>query len=132
MTRAGDGLLQRIQIVLVDMPRMLRDMIEEAVAAQPDMRVVEVVPERSALLEATRRTRPEFVIFGVDDGDEDDFPPGCLEVLEEQPRTRILGIQATAGVAYLYELRPERTRIGEVAPEDVVAAIRSAAAQRSG
>jgi DNA-binding NarL/FixJ family response regulator len=131
MTRAGDGLLQRIQIVLVDMPRMLRDMIEEAVAAQPDMRVVETVPERSALLEATRRTRPEFVIFGIDD-DEDDFPPGCLEVLEEQPRTRILGIQAAAGLAYLYELRPERTRIGEVAPEDVVAAIRSAAAQRSG
>jgi DNA-binding NarL/FixJ family response regulator len=123
--------LERIQILLVDMPLMLREMIEQAVAAQPDMNVVAAVAAASALVSAARETKPEFVIFGLEDG-EDDFPADCLEVLEEHPRTKALGIRAAAGLAYLYELRPERTAIGEVSPDDIVTTIRTVARQQVG
>jgi DNA-binding NarL/FixJ family response regulator len=124
-----DGRLERIQILLVDMPRMVQEMIEQAVAAQPDMHVVATVREPEDLVPAARATRPEFVIFGVPADEEDVFPAACTALLTEQPTTKVLGIAAVAGNAYLYELRPERTPIGAVAPEDIVSAIRKAAAE---
>lgn len=104
-------------------------MIEQAVVAQPDMRVVATVREPEGLVSAARETRPEFVIFGLPAGEEEGFPAACAELLAEQPRTKVLGIAAAAGNAYLYELRPERTPIGAVAPQDIVSAIRTAAAE---
>ena len=121
--------MERIQIILVDMPLLLRELIEEAVAAQPDMHLVGMVPDADALVDATRETRPDFVLFGIAAADEDRFPDASLRLLDASPRTRGLGIEPTAGNAYLYELRPERTVIGEVAPADVVQAIRAAAAR---
>ncbi|MDX6477113.1 MAG: hypothetical protein QOH95_2624 [Gaiellaceae bacterium] len=108
---------------------MVQQMIEQAVVAQPDMHVVATVCEAGGLVEAARATRPDFVIFGVPVEEENGFPAVCAELLEEQPRTKALGIAVVAGNAYLYELRPERTEIGEVAPEDIVSAIRTAAAE---
>jgi DNA-binding NarL/FixJ family response regulator len=121
--------LERIQILLVDMPRMVEQMIEQAVVAQPDMHVVATVPEPESLVDAARATRPDFVIFGLPVDEEDGFPAVCVELLTEQPRTKVLGIAVVAGHAYLYELRPERTPIGAVAPEDIVSAIRTAATE---
>lgn len=121
--------LERIQILLVDMPRMLQQIIEQALVAQPDMHVVATVDEADGLVAAARATRPEFVIFGLPVEEEQGFPAACIELLAEQPRTKVLGIEAVAGNAYLYELRPERTPIGAVAPEDIVSAIRTAAAE---
>jgi DNA-binding NarL/FixJ family response regulator len=122
--------LQRLQILLVDMPLMLRELIEEAVAAQPDMNVVAAIPDAGSLLTATREKQPDFVLFGVNQEDAKGFPAACLALLGESPRTQALGIEAIEGHAYLYELRPQRTALGEVGPEDLVTAIRKAAAQR--
>jgi chemotaxis response regulator CheB len=121
--------LERIQILLVDMPLLLRELIEEAVAAQPDMNVVATVPEPDALVEATREARPDFVLFGVTPEEAVSFPKACVALLDENPRARALGIEHVEGQAILYELRPGRTEIGEVAPEDIVAVIREAAAR---
>lgn len=109
------------------MPLLLRELIEDALAAQPDMHVVATVPDAGALVAATRETRPDFVLFGVTRDEARGFPAACVELLAESPRTHALGIEAVEGHAFLYELRPERTAIGEVGPEDLVAAIREAA-----
>lgn len=129
MTRLGDLQLERIQILLVDMPLLLRELIEEALAAQPDMNVVATVPDPEALVAATREARPDFVLFGVARAEATAFPAECVTLLDENPRARVLAIEHLEGRAILYELRPGRTEIGEVAPEDIVAVIRDAAAQ---
>jgi DNA-binding NarL/FixJ family response regulator len=108
---------------------MVQQMIEQAVGAQPDMHVVATVNEPSSLVSAARATRPDFVIFGVQADEEDGFPTACVDLLAAEPRTKALGIAVLASNAYLYELRPERTPIGEVAPEDIVSTIRSSAAE---
>lgn len=120
--------MERIQILLVDMPRIVEEMIEQAVVAQPDMHVVGAVRDPDALVRAARETQPDFVIFGLPPEAEGGFPDGCTELLEEQPRTKALGVAVEASNAYLYELRPERTPLGEVGPEEIVTAIRGAAA----
>jgi DNA-binding NarL/FixJ family response regulator len=107
---------------------MVQQMIEQAVVAQPDMHVVATVRAQDELVSVARATRPDFVIFGLPVDEEADFPTACEELLGEQPRTKALGIAVVAGNAYLYELRPERTPIGAVAPEDIVSVIRAAAA----
>lgn len=121
--------MERIQILLVDMPRIVEEMIEQAVVAQPDMHVVGAVRDPESLVRAARETRPDFVIFGLPLDGESGFPEACSELLEEQPRAKALGVAVEASNAYLYELRPERTPLGEVGPEEIVTAIRSAAAE---
>jgi chemotaxis response regulator CheB len=114
----------QIRILLVDMPRLAREMIDAAVAGQPDMCVVETTADPSELVAAARRVRPSFVIVGLE---RDALPNGCLQLLDEQPKLKVLGIEAEAGRAYLWELRPKRRALGEIAPADVVEAIRTAA-----
>lgn len=106
------------------MPRLMRDIIEEALSAQPDMAIVDVLESPRALVAAARRTRPEFVVIGVD-GPE--LSPHCAALLADQPRVRVMGIEPRAGEAHLHDLRPHRVSLGEVSPTELIAAIRAAA-----
>lgn len=116
-----------IRVLLVDMPRIPRELIARAVAAQPDMVVVGSTADLDDLSVAAHAAAPEFVIVGVADGE---LPPPAERFLDEQAQTKVLGVEAQDGTAYLYELRPRRAPLGEVSPADVVAAIRRAAAER--
>jgi DNA-binding NarL/FixJ family response regulator len=120
----GDALPQ-IEILLVDMPRLVREMIASAVAEVDDMRVVGAVSDRLELADAVRRVRPTFVVLGLDG---DDLPAGCLQLFDEHPKLKVLGIESDAGRAYLYELRPEKRPLGAISPADAVIAMRQAAA----
>src|SRR4051794_21352113 len=102
------------------MPRLVRDMIERTITAQPDMEGV-VDEDGVEELGAGRASAPDFVVCGLD---FPWLPDECRELLEEQPRAKVLGIDAAGGHAYLYELRPQRVAIGEVSPDDIVQAIR--------
>jgi DNA-binding NarL/FixJ family response regulator len=108
-----------LRILVVGLPRLVREMIERSLAAQPDM---EVLGGRDS-------DSPDFVVCGLD---FPWLPDQYRELLEEQPRARVLGIEAAGGHAYLYELRPQRVAIGEVSPDDIVAAIRTTAAGAAG
>ena len=95
-------------------------MLERTIDEQPDM-LLAGVAEREELLPATREAEPDFVVVGVE-GDEP--PDDCRRLLAEQRHVRVLGLEASAGTGFLYELRPEMSPLGEVSPDDVVAAIR--------
>jgi DNA-binding NarL/FixJ family response regulator len=117
--------LEQIRILLVDMPRLAREMIDAAVAAQNDMRVVATTANSSELTAAADTVRPSFVIVGLD-GDE--LPAEALSLFDEQPRLKVLGLEADAGRAYLWQLRPEKRPLGELSPAAVVEVIRGVAA----
>lgn len=107
---------------MADLPLLVRDLVEWALSAQPDMCVVGRAPSVAALAEVARVTEPDFVVIALDGGVE--LPPACLSLLAERPHTKVLGIQVDLGQAHLYELRPDRISIGEVSPADVAQAIR--------
>jgi DNA-binding NarL/FixJ family response regulator len=121
----------KTRVLLVDMPRLLRDMIARAIEAQDDMQVVGEAPNPSAISTAVAATEPEFVIVGLEHAE---LPRDCSEFLGSRARPRLLGIEAVDGRAFLYELRPDRVRIGEgsVTPDELVSAVRAAAARASG
>jgi DNA-binding NarL/FixJ family response regulator len=113
--------LERTRILLVEMPRMLCDIITDVVASQPDMVVVGELPERADLLPAVNRTRADVVVLGLPDSD---LPNECGPLFDAHPRSRLLGVAADGRRAFLYELRPQRIPLGEVSPQGLLDAIR--------
>jgi hypothetical protein len=114
---------EETRVLLVDRPCLVRDMIERAIRDAAGMRLVGV---RERIEEPPRSgpgRPPEFVVVGLGDGGS--LPPEAEDLLEACARRKVLGIESHDGRAFLYELRPARTALGEVTPEDVVAAIRA-------
>jgi hypothetical protein len=109
------------RILLVDLPRILREIIEEAIADEPDMVIVGGNGANGDLKSAVERSNAEFVISGADYA-----PDEVGALLEEHPRLRVLSVVGDAREAFLYELRPMRTPLAEVSPRTIVDAIRQA------
>jgi hypothetical protein len=103
------------------MPRILREIIVQAVADEPDLEIVPFEAHGVALRQTVKSGRADFVIAGADY----DFHE-VAQVLEERPRLRVLAVAGHGREAFLYELRPTRTPLGEVSPRTIVEAIRGA------
>jgi DNA-binding NarL/FixJ family response regulator len=109
------------RILLIDLPRILREIIEQAVENEPDMVIVNGNGSGGDLGSALEQSRAEFVITGAAHG-----PDEVGALLERHPRLRVLSVVGDAREAYLYELRPTRTPLAEVSPRAIVDAIRQA------
>lgn len=116
-----DARVEPSRIVLVDLPRMLREIVEQAVMAEPDMVIVRDPGENHSLSATVGRTGADFVILGRD-GELDEVDG----LLETHPHLRVLAVAGDGREAFLYELRPTRTPLGEISPRTIVDAIRSA------
>jgi DNA-binding NarL/FixJ family response regulator len=100
---------------------MLREIIERAVAGQPDMELVETLPHDQMRVETLMRTGTDVVISAGEHGSDT-----VRQVLEELPRLKVLVVSGDGRDTALYELRPTRTPLGEVSPQTIVDAIRDA------
>jgi chemotaxis response regulator CheB len=116
-------LVEQLGILLVDLSRLVGEMVERAVAHTQDMGVVGRAASLDELHDVAQATDPDVVIVGLHDAV---LPRACLDLLLERPRMKVLGIEESAGHAQLYELRPEQVEIGEVSADEVVDTIRAA------
>jgi DNA-binding NarL/FixJ family response regulator len=117
--------LQRIRIVLVEIePPLLLDSTRQLLSRDPDLDVVEHVDSRGELVERVRRTGADLVLLGLADGE---FPPECAELLQELPRTKVLGMASEGRRAFLYELRPHVVPIGELDRRRLISVVKEAA-----
>lgn len=116
-------LIEQFRILLVDVSRLTRELVERAVARAEDMGVVGATASVDGLDELAAKTHADVLIVGLHDHE---LPAACVRVLLGRPRVKVLAIEERAGRARLYELRPEQVEIGEVSPDDVVETIRSA------
>jgi DNA-binding NarL/FixJ family response regulator len=110
--------------VLADLPQLVADMLERAVAAESDMVVVGRLHNPAALAQITRASPPDVVVVGMTDAE---LSTQFLDLLAGNAGLTVLGVQKRRGVAHLYQLRPYYVELGEVAPEDLVTEIRTAA-----
>ncbi len=115
--------MDRIRVLVAEMPRMLRDLFKHVVAEQTDMDLVGELLDPLGLLLAAGQTHADVVILGLHNSE---FPGICSHLLGEYPHIKILGVTEDGRRAYLYELRPEKIPVGEVSPEGLLAAIRTA------
>ncbi len=100
---------------------MLRDILERAISNQPDMEVIvePVVRERLP----RDQTAPDVVLVAVSDSD-----PGerARELLVQWPASHALMIAEHGHQVLMYDLQPRRVALGEMSPDQLVDAIRSA------
>ena len=114
--------MERIRVLLGDMPRMLRELLGSAIGEAEDMSVVGAVDDATQLAESVRATDADVLVVGARDD------AGALErILYERPRLILLAIGANGRSTALHELRPHQIALGDVSPGQLVEAIRVSA-----
>jgi len=109
-----------IRVLLVDLQRMLREIVATIVGAEPDLELVGEVANPEALVAHTERTRPDLVIAGSDPA----LARLTYQLLDDFPRLRILEVDVDGDRGFLYELYPQRKKLGELSPESLLAVAR--------
>jgi DNA-binding NarL/FixJ family response regulator len=109
------------RVLLLGMPRMLRDLINAVLAAEPDMQVVGELTEEDASLPALTEAGADVVIVGLH-GSE--VPYVCRQLLDSRPSARILGLSSEGRDAYQYRNEPRLVALGEVSQSMLLDTIR--------
>ena len=112
--------LPKIRIVLAEMPRLLRDIVRDAVASQADTELVGDFRARNELFRAIQGV--DVVIVGAGQPDDSAL---ALEVFRMSPCTRVLIVAVSGRSAIMWQLRPHKAPLGEVSAESLVRAIRA-------
>jgi hypothetical protein len=113
--------VEQIRIVLVDMPRLLRDIVRTA-ATDERLRVVREYERPVDLLEAVERDGARVVVAGAATHGVE----GVGRLLTAHPEVKVLAIGEDGRDTALWELRPHQRRLGELSPAALRAAIHDA------
>ena len=112
-------LVTQANILLGGLPRMLRSIVEGAVASQADMRLLEHVETR-ALEDAVARTEPDVLIVN----EHPDRPEAWFSrLLLAHPSLKIFVLTHEGRCATALEFR--RTRLADTSPTTLIEAIRT-------
>jgi DNA-binding NarL/FixJ family response regulator len=103
---------------------MLCDIISSTLRSQPDMDVVGEPCDGVDVITAARQTHADVVVIGLSDSE---LPADCAKLFDLHRRIPVLGVAGDGRRAFLYELRPQRTPLGELSPQELVNAVRAAA-----
>jgi hypothetical protein len=113
------SLLPKTQIILVNMPQMLRDIVRTVVSDEPDLEIVDEYDDPEAYQTIDIGEPYVFITSLRDVGAAVDrfFGAGT--------KNCVLAISADGSETTLYELRPRVRSLGEISPTMLVAAIRA-------
>ena len=114
--------MDQIRILITAMPRLLREIVETMVAAQPDMIVAGQVKRSESVAAAARRVRADIVVLGDSLREHGEVP---RRMLNEDPRLKLLAVAGDGRQAMLYEMRLHQAVIDDVSPGSLADAIRA-------
>lgn len=81
---------KRIKVLVAIRPRLMRELIVNTFADQPDIDIVGEVVEETTVPEAVNRLSPDFLVLSQDDMGE--RPSVCDVVLRQHPELRIIAV----------------------------------------
>jgi chemotaxis response regulator CheB len=81
---------KRIKVLVAIRPRLMRELIVNTFADQPDIDIVGEVVEEATVPEAVNRLSPDFLVLSQDDMAE--RPSVCDVVLRQHPELRIIAV----------------------------------------
>jgi len=107
------------RILLIDMPRMLRETVRYVVACAPLLEVVAELDGVADFAAAARTYDPQVVITD---------PHGCdraaiARLLDARPRIRVLTIEDDGRRGVLHRLAPEALPLGDLSRERLLEAL---------
>jgi DNA-binding NarL/FixJ family response regulator len=106
---------QTVKLVLVGLPRVLRDVMEAAVQTEADLEVVAETPDASGLAGLIAETGAHVVVADAEAVDE----PRALRLVASVS-VRIVTLSGDGRRASLYECRPERRDVGQIEPQTLI------------
>jgi hypothetical protein len=116
--------LVAIRVLLIRMPRILRDLLADVLGSESDIQIVaDVLSPRDVTTDDLARMQPDVVIVGPDAKEP---ARTCLEMLGRTPRLKLLALERKGREFSIYELRPVRTKLGALSPTTLIASIRNA------
>ena len=96
---------EKIRVLIANSTRIWRDMLYDAIRAEPDIAVVGDVTEENAIVSATERTNPDCVIVPLDEPGA--AMPICKQILTKRPHIRIVAIGEATDVVEIYWMSEE-------------------------
>ena len=117
---------RQIRVLVANRPRLMREIIIETFADQPDIAIVGEVTEDDDILGQVEETQPDFLFIALDDPDK--RPPVCDAILRLHPRVRIIAVAAHSSrtVKYWASFNIHRSVI-EASEEAILGVIRGTA-----
>jgi DNA-binding NarL/FixJ family response regulator len=112
--------LERTRIVLIDMSPLMREIVREVIAHEPDLQIV-AEHEVADVETAVERTRADFVILGPDAASDE----RVRALIGAGLGLRALEVQSDGKESVLYELRPHRVSLGEISADTILRTIRA-------
>jgi hypothetical protein len=111
--------MEQTPVILVNMPRMLYEIVREVVGSEPDLEIVDE-QDGDAALATIRASGACVVITRLDE------PPSesVGRFLGAGSHVRVLALSVDGRDGALYELRPQERPLGEMSPPVLLAAIR--------
>ncbi len=119
--------MKRIRVLLGDMPRLVHDIVRDAMIRQPDLEIVGEIDNMNDLGATLCDVAPDVVILGQPSGNRGggkDFLPWDV------PSVAFLLVSADGREAYSGEWRCRRVAV-DLSRQDLVDAIRAACAATS-
>ena len=96
---------EKIRVLIANSTRIWRDMLYDAIRAEPDIAIVGDVTEENAIVPATERTNPDCVIVPMDEPGA--AMPICKKILTKRPHIRIVAIGEGTDVVEIYWMAEE-------------------------
>lgn len=116
--------MKKIRILLANnRPRIMREVMRQLIARQPDMEIVAEVLDLSALSRVAEETAADVIIVALEDSDA--LRLG-RQLLAEHPDMVILALAATGDAAFIEQVRLGRRDIAEPSEANILRALRRA------
>ena len=90
----------KIKVVVANRPRLMRELVMATISDQPDIEIVGVLEDETAILDLVEREHPEFLVIALDHSDE--RPPICDVLFDRFPNMRILALAAERDSSIFY------------------------------
>lgn len=116
--------MNKIRVLVANRPRLMRELVVETIADQPDIEIVGETQDDSQIVEMVERTHPDFLIIALQESDR--RPEICDSILERFPYVRVLALapERNSSMFYWAALDIRSNRI-EASEDGVLNALRS-------
>src|SRR6476660_4004808 len=117
------GSMRSIKVLLANDPLILREVVREIIARQPDMEVVGEILDPLGVLLAVKETEADVVVISLRDSEE----PGLVShLLAECPYVTVLGLASQGDTAIIVQMCLWRKGIVDPSEVNILRALRHA------
>jgi hypothetical protein len=124
-----ENAVRKIRVLVANKPRLMRELVLATIAEQPDIEIVGETDSEHEVTELVERTRPDFLVLGLEDQEKRPGLSGFL--LGRYPEMKILAVAPERNSTVFYwAFLDMRSKEVESSEEGILDALRSPSESR--